>query len=633
MGSPTIFSGRRTRTLTADGLILASGEKVDFDGVVNYVTNGHAEVNTLGWATYADAAGAAPVDGTGGSPQSNLFIRSTATPLRGLASFLLDKTGAANRQGQGASFNFLIDDADKAKRFPISFDYEIGSGTFADNDVTVWILDVTNNVLIQPAGFQIKNTGIEARHVATFQTSSNSNSYRLIFHISSVSALNYGLKIDNVQVGPQNVTFSTPITDMTVYTPTFTGFGTVTVQNFTFARHGDLLRVVGRFSPGTTTGVEARMSLPAGLVIDAVKNDSIRKVGSGAYVTTVATNQVQVLAEPAVSYFTFGIQSATAAGVTKVLANALAGAGNDLSIEAWVPVTGWSSSAQVVSDSSEGRVVAAQYSGTPTGTFNNTWDNILTFPTLGFDTHAAYSSGSYTVRVPGIYRVSGHINVSSATATVGSFYAFGATKNGTLQTVSFVKYESTNTAKNGVTYTDLISCIAGDVITFRANSNATTPSISGGTVENYIAVELIQGSQTLLGGESVNFSYFNTATTFPASTQTTINYSTRDYDSHLAYVSGTFTVPVSGKYRFGASTAFNVGSAAGNNLNIARNGVIFAATRIDLGGNITTYTVNRAVACIVGDLITVRFNNATGSAANSDQNLGQWFFNGERIGN
>ena len=112
---------------------------------INYITNSGAQANTTGWATYADAAGAVPVDGTGGSPNVT-WTRSTTTPLRGIAEFNFVKD-AANRQGQGVSSAFTIDLADRAKIMQISFDYDVVSGTYSggtsstNSDLIVYIYD------------------------------------------------------------------------------------------------------------------------------------------------------------------------------------------------------------------------------------------------------------------------------------------------------------------------------------------------------------------------------------------------------------------------------------------------------------------------------------------------------------
>lgn len=199
-----------------------------------FITNGDAETNiTGGWATYVDAAAAQPVDGTGGVP-ANVTITTTATaPLRGLHSFLLTKD-AANRQGQGWSYDFTIDQADKDKDISISADYIVNSGTFvsgSSSDITVWVYDVTNSTLITPTTTTLStsSTTIADNFQATFRSSATSTSYRLIFHVSTVSANAYALKIDSVKVYPEQYNV------VKVNSEAFTASGSFVVPKNVFA--------------------------------------------------------------------------------------------------------------------------------------------------------------------------------------------------------------------------------------------------------------------------------------------------------------------------------------------------------------------------------------------------------------
>lgn len=51
----------------------------------------------------------------------------------------------------------------------------------------------------------------------------------------------------------------------TSYTPTVTGFGTVTDVDFKYNRIGTKIHVYGRFKTGTPTATTAKVSLPSGL--------------------------------------------------------------------------------------------------------------------------------------------------------------------------------------------------------------------------------------------------------------------------------------------------------------------------------------------------------------------------------
>lgn len=163
----------------------------------NYIGNPDAETDTAGWTTYADAAGATPVDGTGGVPTLT-FTRTTSSPLRGTGSFLITKD-AANRQGEGASYDFTLDSADVGSTLKIQFDVVVPSGTYASGDMIVALYDISNTALRTVLNPSISADGDTRVHFSSVLLS-NSSSYRLIFHVATTSANAYTLKIDNVIV-------------------------------------------------------------------------------------------------------------------------------------------------------------------------------------------------------------------------------------------------------------------------------------------------------------------------------------------------------------------------------------------------------------------------------------------------
>lgn len=177
-----------------------AGEWDTIQPQIAYIENGDAESSTDGWATYADAAAATPVDGTGGAANVTL-TRSVSNPLRGAASFLLTKD-AVNRQGEGASYDFVIDFADRGQDLAVRFDYEIG-GSFVpgvSSDVQVFIWDDVNLTLVALSSSTIDSTS--GRFDATFTADAASTNYRLIFHVATTSALAWTLKLDRVSVSP-----------------------------------------------------------------------------------------------------------------------------------------------------------------------------------------------------------------------------------------------------------------------------------------------------------------------------------------------------------------------------------------------------------------------------------------------
>lgn len=132
--------------------------------------------------------------------------------------------------------------------------------------------------------------------------------------------------------------------DWTSYTPTFTGFGTVTGVEFQHSRVGSNLLVRGKWTNGTVTATEARVSLPSGLTsADTTKIPSIQNVSflasnvSGSFDSTYG-----VLIEPSVSYFTFGKYTSASSILTKADGTVMV-TGRQFSFSATIPIQGWSS--------------------------------------------------------------------------------------------------------------------------------------------------------------------------------------------------------------------------------------------------------------------------------------------------
>lgn len=202
-------------------------------GGINYIDNPDAETSVTGWSAYADAAATTPADGTGGSPTVTI-TRNTTTPLRGNADFLYTKD-AANRQGEGFSYDFTLDNADVNKLMRISFDFDTSDTDYAAGDLGVFIYDVTNTTVITPSLSDIpsaSNGKFEATWVST-----DSTSYRLIFHQTSTNAAALTCYFDNVKVTPELVVPGTPITEWEEFT--------VSIDNLTLSSEKGYYRRVG----------------------------------------------------------------------------------------------------------------------------------------------------------------------------------------------------------------------------------------------------------------------------------------------------------------------------------------------------------------------------------------------------
>lgn len=139
--------------------------------------------------------------------------------------------------------------------------------------------------------------------------------------------------------------FQTVITDWVAYTPTLTGFGTPSSVQIYSRRVGDTLEIRGRFTSGTSTAVEARMTLGyagsnANVTSSNTKISSIQYAGY-ATLSSVTTTQNNTLIEANTGYITFGIQNASQAGLTKANGNSILGTGVSYSFIASIPIDSW----------------------------------------------------------------------------------------------------------------------------------------------------------------------------------------------------------------------------------------------------------------------------------------------------
>ncbi|MGZ3794776.1 MAG: hypothetical protein ACXVB1_00320, partial [Pseudobdellovibrionaceae bacterium] len=382
--------------------------------IKNYLgAKGHFEKSANGVNAYADAAAATPVDGTGGSP-SLTCTRTTSSPLAGDGSLLITK-GASNRQGDGCSIDFTIDSKDQGKVLQGYFDYAIGSGTFADNDIDVWIYDVTNAALIAVAPYHIKNHTLTSdKFPFEFQTASNSTSYRLILHVASTSSLAYTLKLDDIVIGRAGKLYGSAVIDWVSYTPTGSWVSNTTYVG-AWRKVGDSMFVQGKIAlTGAPTSATLTINLPSGYTIDTSKlaegSTANRTLpNSTAWIVSAGlayTGNVSYSSTTAVQITT--LLGSTSANNTGTVTQAIPGTftnGDLIDFSFQVPIVGWSSS-QVMSSDSDTRPVSLTVTkgSTQAVTLNTT---NISFTTTVKDSHGAWNgTDTYTVPVSGDYWIS-----------------------------------------------------------------------------------------------------------------------------------------------------------------------------------------------------------------------------------
>lgn len=609
-------------------------------GGIEYILNPNAESNTTGYVTYADAAGTTPVDGDGGSADIT-WTRSTSNPLRGVANFLLTKDGV-NRQGQGVAYAFTIDRADLAKVLTISFDYEIGSGTYANNDIGVYIYDVTNGSLIQPAPYNLLNIVGQGTFKATFQTSSNSTSYRLLFHVASTSASAYSIKFDSISVKPQQIQYGSPVTDWVDDSANWSAsgsFGTLGLKQVFKRRVGDSYEIRGQIKVGTVTAATAYLEF-TGFSIDNTKvvNISVSNAAVGIFTATsssnvglASTNSFNpIIVDGLTSNRVFFCTATASSILTKANANGIVASSEYISFDFKVPVSGFSSSVQMSSDA-DTRVVAARYSSSTAQTIDA--NQVVGYENKQFDTHNAVSgsgtSWKFTAPVSGIYRVSiAAITASIAWGAANRNLATSLFKNGVLYSTIAEGYTSGSyTGYISNAGSTLIDLNAGDYIQIKQNANQAGVTTLGSYPNcNWVAIERISGPSQIAASETVAASYkVSTNTQAITNSQTIVNFDTSIYDTHGAVTTGAswkFTAPVAGFYTI--KTAFQTSAFISSGVNNAtlmtlyKNGTAFRVVAIVYSMSTSTCRKAGLGGCDIylnaGDYIDIRSLN-TGNEA------------------
>ena len=543
-------------------------------GGINYITNTRATADTTGYATYADAAATTPADGTGGSANIT-FTRNTTTPLRDGGDFKIAKD-AVNRQGEGVGYAFTIDSADKARKLIISFDYDASHASYADDDIKIFIYDVTNTNLIRVNGEDLK--GGKGKHYAQFQTASNSTSYRLIFHVSSTNASAYNVFLDEISVGPQTISHGAGGNDVAFRatlasdsaTESDTDMAQVPFDTVTFDTHGNWNNSTYKYMIPETGYYQVSINI------------RFKNITNGDYCYPMVETSASDTPIAGIEYVSAGGAAQVAASDvayltkgTEVWVRARVGADTSWALDGSSAGYSYFSIQKIASSQASedlgGRDVAMTLEGLNSGDqalSNATGTKVVNWGAAASDTHGAWDSGNskYVIPVTGYYQINFGSHVTDEASTVGltsvtaHIYIDGSPKQRkTERQPAASNCESQVSALMYLTkdqYVEFYTRYDGD-----GNVDASN-DVFNGSQYTFASIHKVASPQTILENETVAFiADTNAGQSMANASSTIVDFEDVEHDSHNAYNAGTYTIPVTGLYKINSSVMLESTSA------------------------------------------------------------------------
>lgn len=579
--------------------------------VKNYIDNPDFENNAVnGWSLFhTTLTGVIPTGSIVAGASSLSALAVTATPLAGAYSLSVTSSGAVTAGHGFLTQTLSIDPADQGKIIAFQFNYKAISGTMnfsgtSSNTWAVYIYDDANSAWIQPAGVYnlVQSSGVGIA-TGTFQTAANTTTLQLAVVCVNATGGAVSVTFDDFKLGPQTVQKGPAMSDWVAYTPTITGFGTVSANTGFYRRIGDSIEVSGSLVVGTPTAVVAQIALPSGLVIDTAKmaaaqtnslGIAVRTAGSG---TLAGSGNGPFVVTDYIGTSTTSVVIATGTGATAytlAVGNVIAGSGNVITYNFRVSISGFSSSS-VTSQDTDTRVVAATYWRSSSASV--TANNQINYDSKSDDTHAAVTTGAswkFTAPVVGFYQVDVFNN-----ATSGQYIQ--AYKNGSV--LSVIGY----TTSDGIAQcSSLIYLLAGDTLDIRPSATGTVngnASFSNNQASK-ISIFRLSGPAVIAASEKVFSQYTGNGGTALTANTTNIDFSTKVVDSHAAWNGTVFTAPRPGWYDVKGSVKFTTTS---NPIMYAYvNTVQKLGLNGSVGSNTSIFSFSGGIYLNAGDALSVR---------------------------
>lgn len=220
----------------------------------------------------------------------------------------------------------------------------ISSATTASTSVDIYLADTSGgafNLTLPPAG---SNTGKVWQ--VKYIDSGFANALTVTDGTFSTTLNTENEMIELVDDGSSYTVVDRKIpSEWKSFTPSIVAsFGTISNVALFCRRVGDTIEIKGRFTTGTTASSEARLGFPLGITSAGIeKIDATLEYAGYVSRGAVASSTHEVYIEPAVTYFTFGLNNVSQAGLIKLNGNAMYGNFEDISLKASAAINGWNS--------------------------------------------------------------------------------------------------------------------------------------------------------------------------------------------------------------------------------------------------------------------------------------------------
>lgn len=586
------------------------------------------ETSIGNWTEFDDGAVTIPVDGTGGTASNLTTSRNTTTPLTGTAD-LKWVMAAANGIGEGTAVAFTVDRGYYANAHTIRFLVDASDANYADDDVIVYIYDVTNSALIQPSNYQIKASSFTQEHVCEFQTSATGASYRLILMQSSTNATGYTLYFTNFRVGPSSAVYASPVTDWESYNPTVTNISTSTNNGY-WRRVGDQMEINLYIVTSSAASGTISVDIPSGHTIDYNK----LPIGTYANVGFIDMNSAGAHHLGVVLTDNGDANSVVFAGddgsnLWDATTPVTWASGDIMRITFSVPISGWGSSLKI-SDSSDSREVYASGAGNGGTVITANTTNIDFTETS--DSHASFDGTTFTVPTTGRYLFSGAVYATTSAINGIQAYIDGSADQ-------FLGYEGA--ASPLTQFNGILELTKGQTVTFRADASFT---LSNSTTQHRINIQKMSGNTSIAASDLVAARYSSNAGQSVANNSwVRVNYEDQEKDSHGSVNTGAswvWTCPISGFYSFNASTSITSNTFNGTTEAFGIRAVKNSSTVINqneregsgASGDPNICQVVGACDFAKGDTLYFETIQVSGGALNMDTGVGQVVMSIHRVG-